>query len=166
MSWCTLYVVITAKNKEFLLKIRNFLRPLFCQFLVKSAKIRPQIFFLCGPFWAFWPKFLPPGNTAEDLFTAGRAGTANRSCVWWCSWELRRPAGRAGTARKQGGQQAGFLAVPAQPAGPFSSHTDTHSHAVSQWQAAGTVGTLVLRSSVLWFAADSDCIPIVGAAKS
>ncbi len=35
-----------------------------------------------------------------------------------------------------GGQQAGFLAVPARPAGPLSSHTDTHSaltlHAVSQ----------------------------------
>jgi hypothetical protein len=32
------------------LPFENFLQPLFCQFLVKSAKIRPQIFFFCGPF--------------------------------------------------------------------------------------------------------------------
>jgi hypothetical protein len=47
-------VVITAKNKELLLKI---FWPFFCHFLVKSAKIRPQIisakFFFLRPLLSF-----------------------------------------------------------------------------------------------------------------
>ena len=48
-------MVITAKNKELLLKI--FCGPFFCQFLVKSAKIRPQIFFSAVPFELFGRNF-------------------------------------------------------------------------------------------------------------
>ena len=47
-----------------------------------------------------WPNFL-------DVLAGNFFGT-------WQHW-------------KQGGQQAGFLAVPARPAGPLSSHTDTLS---------------------------------------
>ena len=57
--------VITVINLIFNIQYTNFLRPLFCLFLVKSAKIRPEIFF-CGPFWAFWPEFLP-GNLATPF---------------------------------------------------------------------------------------------------
>ena len=49
------YVVITAKNKELLLKI--FCGPFFCLFLVKSAKIRPQIFISAAPFELFGRNF-------------------------------------------------------------------------------------------------------------
>ena len=61
MSWCTLYVVITAKNKELFWKFSAapFL-PVFGKINQNSA----TNFFFCGPFWAFWPEFLPPGNTA------------------------------------------------------------------------------------------------------
>ncbi len=45
--------------------MKIFCVPFSCQFLVKSAKIWPQFFFFCGPFWAFWPEFLPPGNTGQ-----------------------------------------------------------------------------------------------------
>ena len=58
------------------LYFENFLRPLFCLFLVKSAKIRPEIFF-CGPFWAFWPEFLP-GNLATLNSSGGLGGGGGR----------------------------------------------------------------------------------------
>jgi hypothetical protein len=50
----------------------------------------------------------------------------------------------------------------------LSSHTLSRSIAVTgSWDSgfAGVIGSK-WRSSVLTFAADSDCIPIVGAAKS
>jgi len=82
-----------------------------------------------------------------------------------------RPGRYGRESSLQGGQQAGLLAVPARPAlnrsGLLSlSHTQ---HSVLQRQADGTVYAGVIgskwRSSVLLFAADSDCIPIVGAVK-
>ncbi len=48
-------MVITAKNKELLLKI--FCGPFSCQFLVKSAKIRPQILISAAPFELFGRNF-------------------------------------------------------------------------------------------------------------
>ena len=59
---------------------------------------------------------------------------------------------------------------PAGRSSVVSSLSHTHSHAVLQWHAAGTVYAGVIgskwRSSVLWFAADSDCKPIVYSVKS
>jgi hypothetical protein len=48
-------MVITAKNKELLLKI--FCAPFYCLFLVKSAKIQPQIFISAAPFELFGRNF-------------------------------------------------------------------------------------------------------------
>ncbi|MFO0006214.1 MAG: hypothetical protein ACK559_34335, partial [bacterium] len=48
--------VITVINLIFNIQYTNFLRPLFCLFLVKSAKIRPEIFFV-APFELFGRNF-------------------------------------------------------------------------------------------------------------
>ncbi len=153
MSWCTLYVVITAKNKELLLKIfcGSFL-PLFGKISQNSAT---HFFSFCGPFSAFWPEFLPPGNTAEDLFTAGRPvrqgkqggqqeHTTHSHTSWW---------GGGGAGVGGGG-------------GPDMSSQFSHTQYRSYSWDSGYAGVIESkwRSSVLWFAAD--CIPIVGAAKS
>ena len=76
---CSLFLaVITVINLIFNIQYTNFLRPLFCLFLVKSAKIRPEIFF-CGPFWAFWPEFLP-GNLATLNSSGGLGGGRGVTC--------------------------------------------------------------------------------------
>jgi len=84
-------VVITAKNKELLLKI--FCGPFFCLFLVKSAKIRPQIFISAAPFELFGRNFchlatllriysLPAGPVRQIAVTAGTvtAGQLDSQC--------------------------------------------------------------------------------------
>ncbi len=130
--------------------------------MVITAKNQPKFghkffrptFFFCGPFWAFWPEFLPPGNTAEDLFTAGRASIA-------------RKAGRATathhtqTHQLMGGGGAG-VGGGGGTGQVFSDLTLSRSYS---WDS-GYAGVIEWkwRSSVLSFAAD--CIPIVGAAKS
>ena len=55
---CSLFLaVITVINLIFNIQYTNFLRPLFCLFLVKSAKIRPEIFFSVAPFELFGQNF-------------------------------------------------------------------------------------------------------------
>ena len=72
--------VITVINLIFNIQYTNFLRPLFCLFLVKSAKIRPEIFFL-------WPllSFLAgisawqPRNTELQWGVGGGEGRGDLS---------------------------------------------------------------------------------------
>jgi hypothetical protein len=46
--------------------------------------------------------------------------------------------------RKQGGQQAGFLAVPARPAGPLSSYTDSQTHTLTEYGSDRQLGQCML----------------------
>jgi hypothetical protein len=50
-------------------KIRNFCRKYsLAPFLLLLVKFDQKFFrpaFVPGPFWAFWPKFRPPGNTGQ-----------------------------------------------------------------------------------------------------
>ncbi len=98
------------------LKIRNFfenfLRPLFCQFLVKSAKTRPQIFFSAAPFELFGRNFCHLATLGSTTLTRVQLFLQPPPplcvCGVSCSAAVpaRRPdlfnAGRAGTARRAG----------------------------------------------------------------
>ncbi len=83
--WCVSYC-----RRNF---FENFLQPLFCQFLVKSAKIRPQFFFSAAPFELFGWNFchlatllriysLPAGPVRQIAVTAGTvtAGQLDSQC--------------------------------------------------------------------------------------
>ncbi len=71
---------------------------LFCYFLGTFGHI---YFFFLSPFWAFWPEFQPPGNTASQLvgwwgwgglsalhteIFHNRCSTCN--CMTFCQWRL------------------------------------------------------------------------------
>ena len=76
--------VITVINLIFNIQYTNFLRPLFCLFLVKSAKIRPEIFFSVAPFELFGRNFC-------------LATLQHWLCVvdWWCL-HTHNPGGGGG----------------------------------------------------------------------
>ena len=151
-------------NLIFNIQYTNFLRPLFCLFLVKSAKIRPEIFFSVAPFELFGRNFCLATLQhwlcvvvllrTENTCRPGRYG--KESCCPPCyPWaESSRETERGGPCLPIATEVA-LLAVPARPAlnrsGLLSlSHTQ---HSVLQRQADGTVYAGVIgskwRSSVL-----------------
>jgi len=114
----------TSKKLGQQLKIRNlFWTFSAAPFLPVFGKISQNLarnLFFCGPFWAFWPEFLP-GNLAT-LVVCGGASTHN--------WEYL-PAGpvRAGKAACRAGSRQDYL--PYRPGRHWTDQVFSLSHTLS-----------------------------------
>ena len=141
------------------LKIRNiFWIFSAAPFLPVFGKNQPkfgQKFFFFGPFWAFWPKFLP-GNLAtpfpELKFSVICLSGVCVSPLWPSEtgfgppprparthWELRIPAGRAGTAAgrftcRTGTAAGRFTCRTGTAAGRFTCRTVTAGRGGGGWE--------------------------------
>ncbi len=84
-----------------------------------------------------WPFPPPPPHPEESIHC--RLGRYGKSQL--CVVGLLRTEKTCRPGRYCIGKQAGFLAVPARPAGPLSSHTDTHT--LTQYRSDRQLGQWV-----------------------